>query len=259
MSQARFRQIARLERLARPYLNQRQHIEKEWQKILWAVAAHAAILAFLLRYGDPKMGEPLSDACQRFHDSSAWKECCERFPVSLLDRKKEYSFEPYNRDRVFTVGTPLRHAVISNFPGADEKEKLNAVFSTAPPWLIWFTFGDYTAKLLGLTLPNLSDMIGFERSNFDIWWGLPTGAFECRPWPYGPDLELLARTDLALLQPSMESPVAHKSLRERRLEPALDLRSPALTHQSDWPHLPAPELLEMSFSERLAYLRRHGL
>jgi hypothetical protein len=43
------------------------------------------------------------------------------------------------------MGSPLRHAVISSFPGADEKEKLDAVFASAPPWLIWFTFGDYTA------------------------------------------------------------------------------------------------------------------
>ena len=34
--------------------------------------------------------------------------------------------------------------MISNFPGTDEKEKLNTVFVLAPPWLVWFTFGDYT-------------------------------------------------------------------------------------------------------------------
>ena len=90
--------------------------------------------------------------------------------------------EPYDRDGVSLLGQFVRHAVISNFPGADEKQKLNAVFSSAPPWLIWFTFADYTAKLLKLKLPDLSDVRVFERSkeNFDCWWGLPSGAFERR-------------------------------------------------------------------------------
>jgi hypothetical protein len=51
------------------------------------------------------------------------------------------------------MGAHLRHFVISSFPGADEKEKLDRVFSAAPPWLLWFTFADYTAALLDLTLP----------------------------------------------------------------------------------------------------------
>ena len=67
-------------------------------------------------------------------------------------------------------GMPLRHVIIANFPGVGEKDKLDAVFASAPPWLIWFTFADYTAKLLGLTLPNLSGVMGFARSkaNFDL-------------------------------------------------------------------------------------------
>ena len=54
---------------------------------------------------------------------------------------------------------------------------------------IWFTFADYTGKLLGLKLPDLSGVVGFERSkeNFDNWWGLPSGAFERRLWSRGPE------------------------------------------------------------------------
>jgi hypothetical protein len=32
-------------------------------------AGHAAILSFLIRYGDPRVGEPLSCAWQRFMDT----------------------------------------------------------------------------------------------------------------------------------------------------------------------------------------------
>jgi len=44
-----------------------------------------------------------------------------------------------------------------------EKEKLEQVFASAPPWLIWFTFADYTAELLGLSLPDLSSVAGDAR------------------------------------------------------------------------------------------------
>jgi ABC-type sulfate transport system substrate-binding protein len=57
MSRTRLRQIARLEELAQPYIERRRQIEKEWQRIPPGAAAHAAVLAFVIRYGDPKIGE----------------------------------------------------------------------------------------------------------------------------------------------------------------------------------------------------------
>ena len=106
------------------------------------------------------------------------------------DRSRRY---PY--DRVFTLGFPVRHAVIKALSGADEKEKLSTAFGSTPPWLIWFTFADYTAALLNLTLPDLSSVTGFARSkeNFPGWHGLPSGAFEPGPWRNGRDNEPLAR------------------------------------------------------------------
>lgn len=246
MSQTRFRQIARLEELAQPYLKRRRQIEKEWQRTIPGAANHAAILAFLIRYGDPKIGEPLSCACQRCSESSAWKEFSDKFPSILSLRPGEYSFKPHNRDSAGVIGTPLRHLVISIFPGADEKEKLDAVFASAPPWLIWFTFGDYTAELLGLTLPDLSSVAGFARSkaNFDLWWGLPSDAFERRPWPDGPDNEPLARTDLKLLRPTTGSPDGQMTPRERKRARAIHMKSDPIKRMDDWPGLPTLEFIQ---------------
>ena len=184
--------------------------------------------------------------------------CCEKFPVCTWYRRY-YSFKPHTRDNVaFIVGHPLRHVLLSALPGADEKDKLNRVFKSAPPWLIWFTFADYTAKLLDLNLPDLSTVTGLERSKdiFHRWWGLPESAFECRPWPDGTDGEPLARTDLSLLGLGIgqDAPITK---RERKRALANSARS-SLTHQIDWPHLMSEEWLLLDFDTGLARLREAG-
>ncbi len=89
MSETRFRRIARLEKLAKPYLELARQTERQWERTLQGTAANAAILAFLIRYGNPNIGEPLSCACRRASESSAWKECCEKFPSALLYQSKK--------------------------------------------------------------------------------------------------------------------------------------------------------------------------
>jgi hypothetical protein len=246
MSQARFRRIARLEKLAHPYLEGRRHAEQEWKSTLRGAVANAAILAFLVRYGNPIIDEPLSCACQRCGESSVWRELADKFPAALLNSRRQYTFEPHNRDGARIIGAPLRRLVISLFPGADEKEKLDAVFASAPPWLIWFTFGDYTAELLGLTLPDLSSVTGYARSkeNFDRWWGLPNGAFERRPWRDGPDSEPLAHTDLNLLRPAVAWPDSQMTRRERKRARATYMKSDPIQHMDNWPGLFSLEQLD---------------
>jgi hypothetical protein len=265
MSRVRFRQIVRLETLAQPYIERRQQTEKEWRSTRSGAAAQAAVLAFLIRYGNPTIDEPLSCAWRRCSESSAWKECRDRFHSDQRWLDGEYPFRPHNRDATRGIGEPLRHVVIASFPGADEKETLDTVFASAPPWLIWFTFGDYTAELLGLTAPDLSSVAGFARSkaNFDRWYGLPSGAFERRPWPHGPDNEPLARTDLKLLRPEMERPDNQMTPRERRRARATYMKSHPIERPDDWPSLVPLEFLEMSFEDQGAFIeeqrRKAGL
>jgi hypothetical protein len=147
MSATRFRRIARLEKLAQPYLEWKSGIDQEWQRTLRGAAAHAAVLAFLIRYGNPQIDESLERATQRCAEAAAWKECCDAFPEELHTGPD--GFKAHDRDSVFIIGETLRHFVISSFPGSDEKQKLDRVFAAVPPSLLWFTFADYTAALLG--------------------------------------------------------------------------------------------------------------
>jgi hypothetical protein len=257
MNQIRSRQIARLEKRALPYIKQREGIGQQLANLHRGAVAHATVLAFVMRYGNPQMGAPLSEACQRVADSEAWKACCEKFPENCKDLD-ESLFEPYDRNKVSLFGDPLRHVFLSTLPGADEKDKLNRVFESAPPWLLWFTFADYSAKLLDLNLPDLSTVTGCERSKniFHGWWGLPESAFECRPWPHGTDREPLARTDLSLLGlgTRQDAPITN---RERKRALANSARSDR-GHDLDWPELASVEWLQLDFTTQMALLRRAG-
>jgi hypothetical protein len=146
------------------------------------------------------------------------------------------------------MGDPIRHFIIASFPGANEKEKLNTVFASAPPWLLWFTFADYSAKLLGLTLPDLSSVSCFVRSkkDFDTWWGLPTGAFERELWPCGQQEQPLARTDLNLLRPILHNWLRAMTRREQlRQRMALE-QSNRHKYQRRWPVLLPAHVLKSS-------------
>ena len=258
MRQARIRQVARLQRLAQPYLKQKEQDDQEWELTIRGAVQHAAVLAFLIRYGDPRDGEPLAAACERCVASSAWTKCCGQFPWFLQDPSGDNAFRPHSSDRVTCMGDPLRHFVIASFPGADEKQKLNTAFAAAPPWLLWFTFADYTAKLLGLTLPDLSSVSCFTRAkkNFDIWWGLPTGAFERELWPRGPEQEPLARTDLSLLWPTMNISVGATTRRYLMRERMAFEKSTRDENQRHWPDLLPAQVLKLSRSEFLSLNER---
>jgi hypothetical protein len=259
MNQIRFRQIARLERRALPCIKQREGMAKRLLKIRDGAVGHATVLAFLIRYGNPQIGEPLSQACRRVAESEAWKSCCEKFrEYPRTDLLYKWSFAPYEKNLVSLIGDPLRHILLATFRGAEEKDKLNCVFKSAPPWLIWFTFGDYIAKLLDLILPDLSTVTSFERSRdiFHDWWGFPASAFECHPWADGTEQEPLARTDLSLLglEGRQDAPITN---RERKRALTSSARS-SLSHQIEWPYLASEQWLQLDFETRLAELRKAG-
>ena len=167
-------------------------------------------------------------------------------------------FQPHDMDSVKIIGAPLRHVIISTYSGADEKQKLEAALALAPPWLPWFTFADYTAKLLNLTIPDLSEAAGFMRSkaNFDIWWGLPMGAFQRAPWPHGSEHEPLARTDLNLLRPTIEDTIRPMTRRELMRKRAALQKSDRGERQNAWPPLIPVEHLKLSRSERISLTLR---
>lgn len=260
MYYARSKQIARLEKRASIYIAQRTAIEEQWQRIRRGAVLHATVLAFLIRYGKPKIKEPLSNACQRVSESKEWKAFRDehfpsRPPPPYARVRRGRSFDPYSRDSVLVIGEPLRHVVISSFPGADEKAKLNGVLKSAPPWLVWFTFADYTAATLGLELPDLSRVTCFARSRdaFDNWWGLPSGSFEHHPWPKSLVEDPLSGTDLNLLRPQPPQPLMNRRQRNRAVA-----ISPEVSNRDEWPLLIPLELLQSDTSAmKLMEQKRH--
>jgi hypothetical protein len=181
MTRARFRQTARLERLAKTYLRPREETDSRFEEFVRNYAfIHTANLSALILYGDPRIDEPLSFAWERCLESAEWQK----------RREKYGGWDEYGRD---TCGDPFvshaakriakyfREHFLPDLPGADEIEKFSLIFKKAPPWLLWFTYGDANAQMLGMTLPDLSTVNRFIRDlqNFakDT---LPMGPFECR-------------------------------------------------------------------------------
>jgi hypothetical protein len=62
-----------------------------------------------------------------------------------------------------TVAHKIHSSVIPGLPDLREKENLDKIFASAPAWLIWFTWGDYTTEALNLEGPDLSSMSKFAR------------------------------------------------------------------------------------------------
>ncbi len=60
MRDARFRQIARLQKFAQPFLSGKAMMLEQWELTIRGAANHAAVLVFLIRYGKPQIDEPLS-------------------------------------------------------------------------------------------------------------------------------------------------------------------------------------------------------
>ncbi len=184
MMRERLRQIARLEKKLKPDIERTQRLKSQEQFIACMAASYAANVAFIVRYGAPRIDEPLWRACKRVENSEAWDKYCEMFPRTL--RQVDYRFGK----GVFATQS-IRHGLIRFFPGSDERDKLNRIFEIAPPWLIWFTGADDAARMIGVRVPDLSAVSCFQRRpiSSDVYpeqrYVLPEGKFEQLPWPDG--------------------------------------------------------------------------
>jgi hypothetical protein len=169
MSQSQRARIARLESRVRHYATERTaashsnggldedgYLDSESFEML---ISHAVILAYLIKFGEPKIGERLSEA---------WK----RTGYQGTD-------DPFVYPGSKIVCDDLRSTVFPSLPGRNLREKLDLIFETAPAWLIWFTQAEETAFMLDLKLPlDFLDAVKFARP--DTWPRLPSYAFEPR-------------------------------------------------------------------------------
>ena len=79
MMRDRLRQIERLEKKLKPDIERTQRLKSQEQFIEFLAATYAATVAFIVRYGAPRIEEPLWRACKRVENSEAWDKCCEMF------------------------------------------------------------------------------------------------------------------------------------------------------------------------------------
>jgi hypothetical protein len=181
MTVARRRQMARLERLAAPRIEQiriaKEQRELEIRSQIYRDAdVHAANLSLIILFGDPRIEEPLS---------SAWERCCKSASPELCDDVSQRNLlrddlSPFDQLGAHCNEHLFRHRVAPRLPGSDLREKFAPILAAAPLWLLWFTWADATIEALDLPLPDCSAIWKFRRTENDFykWPVLPAGKFE---------------------------------------------------------------------------------
>jgi hypothetical protein len=183
MNQTRFRQVARLENLAEPYLDKRRREAEPLKFLLRSASVVVANVSLLILYGKPKIDEPLLTAWQRCFESDAWQACREEHGGH--DEYGSDSATPFVAWGAMQIACYFRKHFLPDLPGAGEKEKLGAIFERAPPWLLWFTYCDVYADVLGIQLPDLSSVSRYARADPNFFFILPDGPFKCDLLPDG--------------------------------------------------------------------------
>ena len=129
MTQARLRQVARLEKLIVPYLKRQQEQKSQTTEFMRNEAfVKLANLALLILHGDPKIDEPLTAAWQRCRQSVAWKTCRERHPDFGSSGRDDISSPFAMYASAMDIAKYFRKYFLPNLPGADEKAKLDPIF-----------------------------------------------------------------------------------------------------------------------------------
>jgi hypothetical protein len=113
MSRTRARQVARLEKLALPYIERRRQEVQMRRDEAFVIIAN---LALLVLYGKPAIGEPLTCAWGRCLASGALK--ADRAMRSDLARKN-----PFDAQGARSVANYFRAHILPELPGADERDK----------------------------------------------------------------------------------------------------------------------------------------
>jgi len=205
VNQTRRQRVDKLEKQGERFFEAIRHVKTELFSPTDDATTHAINLGCLL-IGDPKIGEPLSNAWQRF---------LEKYDGVAYGPSALSPFQ-YKRNTILAARFN-RELVLPHYSGANEQEQFTAIFAAVPPWLLWFTHGDFTADVLGIKTPDLSSVTGFVRSEatFERWPVLPDGMFEPHPWPGG-YAEPMTAGEMKLLRDSTLLLTDEMTLRERR-------------------------------------------
>jgi hypothetical protein len=176
MTVARRRQMARLEKLAAPRIEQirvakAQLEQKVATRIYDDALMHAANLSLIILFGDPQIDQPLSNA---------WGRCCDSASPLLKENDLKHWGPPFDPSNALYSAMYFRNIVIPQLSGATEQEKFASIFRDAPLWLLWFTWADITMEALEIPPSDRAAVCRFRRSpdDFQRWPLLPSGKFE---------------------------------------------------------------------------------
>jgi hypothetical protein len=160
---------------------------------------HTANLSALILYGDPKIDEPLCVAWRRCLESAEWQKRREKF--GGWDEYGRDTRDPFESFSATQIAKYFRKYFLPDLAGRDELGKFRLIFKKAPPWLLWFTYGDVNAQILGIKLPDLSAVNRYIRDP-QIFGNdhLPPGPFECRPRADGSEDEVVIWTKYFLMR-----------------------------------------------------------
>jgi hypothetical protein len=225
---SKFRRLARLEKLTGPYLHRQKAIEEArlaWQ--LMAARGHVISLAALVLYGEPKLAEPLEEACKRCRTTFEGRvvranEMSER---DLLSAHLAFGAFDDDKDSDYVEGdyvesvenSFLERWMVKELPGETEQQKFQHVFDIAPPWLLVFTRARTTAFLLGVKCPVLSEAprphhIGLRESR--KWPEFPNGTLQAGNAI--PESPMFTAEEAVELYELLEKPEDERSRHERR-------------------------------------------
>jgi hypothetical protein len=207
--------------LTGPYLQRQKAIEearRAWQ--LKAARGHVISLAALVLYGEPKLAEPLEEACKRCKTTFEGRvvRAREMSESDLLSGHLALGAFDDDDDYVESVENSfLERWMVKELPGETEQQKFQHVFDIAPPWLLVFTRASTTAFLLGVKCPDLSEA---PRPHH-------TALREVRKWPEFPkgtlqagnaipELPMFTAEEAIELYELIEKPEDERSRHERR-------------------------------------------
>jgi hypothetical protein len=108
---------------------------------------HAAKVAAVALYGEPKIEEPLSMAQSRMIKKLHMEFGAEAEKLWFRDTGEKLNF--------FTRAAFYPILIFNHLPGGNDNSKFELIFSEAPAWLLKFTAVEWDAKLLGFTLREL--------------------------------------------------------------------------------------------------------
>ena len=132
MTRANRRRLSRLEKLAEPIIAERKRSEAAIaEELRHAAREHAARLAAVILYGEPKIDEPLA---------LAWSRALAHLKLADTHEKM--------------LPLSLRLHILETQQGGSEEAKLAHVLASAPQWLLIFCAGYFDAEILEFDLPE---------------------------------------------------------------------------------------------------------